>query len=232
MWKAEVPTSHLIDCVGRLMSRKKLYYCFMRLIVGAICTHFFYIFPHKKISEVLTINKHSNKPNNDDALVNEAIRFKEVRLISQTGEQLGTVSGRDAYRVALNENLDLVCVAPNAKPPVCRIMDYGKYRYEQQRRAREAKKNQKVTVVKEIRLSPVIEAHDLNTKLKRAQQFLEKGDKVKLSIRFRGRMIVHADKGRKVMNDFAKELSEIAQIESRAKMDGRNMQLVLAPIKK
>ena len=166
----------------------------------------------------------------DQTLINDRIRAKEVRLIGQDGSQLGIKSKKDAQEMADRVELDLVLVAPNAKPPVARIMDYGKYRYEQQRKEKEARKKQKVVNVKEIRLSPTIEDHDFNTKLKNAKKFLAKEDKVKVSIRFRGRAITHKDIGRKVLERFADELSEVATVEQRPKMEGRSMFLVVAPI--
>ncbi|WP_027724111.1 translation initiation factor IF-3 [Tuberibacillus calidus] len=161
--------------------------------------------------------------------VNEAIRARQVRLIGQNGDQLGIKTKQEALDMARNVNLDLVLVAPNAKPPVCRIMDYGKYRYEQQKKEKEARKNQKVINVKEIRLSPSIEEHDFNTKLRSARKFLEKGDKVKASIRFRGRAITHSDLGRQVLERLAKECEDIGVIEAAPKMEGRSMFLILAP---
>ena len=168
---------------------------------------------------------------NDD-LVNESIRFREVLVIGPDGNQLGKMSSREAYKVAQEEGLDLVCVAPQANPIVCRIMDYGKYRYEQQRHAREARKNQTTVTLKEVRLSPNIEQHDFNTKLKNAQKFLTKGDKVKVSVRFKGREIAHTEFGRNVLTRFAEGCAEIADLESNPKLDGRSMFLVLAPKKK
>lgn len=137
-------------------------------------------------------------------MVNEGIRAREVRLIDQNGEQLGIKSKNEALEIASRVNLDLVMVAANAKPPVCRIMDYGKFRYEQQRKEREARKNQKVVNLKEVRLSPTIDEHDFNTKLRNARKFLEKGDKVKASIRFKGRAITHKGIGQKYLNVFHK----------------------------
>ena len=168
----------------------------------------------------------------DDTLINEAVRFKEVRLINVDGEQLGIVTSREAQRVAREKDLDLVCVAPLAKPPVCKIMDYGKYRYEQQRHAREAKKNQKIIEIKEIRLSPTIDKHDFETKLRNARKFLEKGDKVLVSIRFRGRMMAYTDKGAKVINEFAEACVDLAKVEAQAKLEGRQMLMTLAPLQK
>ncbi|GGH88288.1 translation initiation factor IF-3 [Pullulanibacillus pueri] len=161
--------------------------------------------------------------------VNESIRAKQVRLIGQNGDQLGIKTKFEALDLARNANLDLVLVAPNAKPPVCRIMDYGKYRYEQQKKDREARKNQKVINLKEIRLSPTIEEHDFNTKLRNAIKFLSKGDKVKASIRFRGRAITHSEIGRKVLERLAEECKEVGVIEAKPKMEGRSMFLILAP---
>lgn len=164
-----------------------------------------------------------------DMIVNDGIRARELRVIGKDGEQIGVVSKSEALRLAEQANLDLVLVAPNAKPPVARVMDYGKFRYEQQKKEREAKKNQKTITVKEVRLSPSIDEHDFNTKLKNARKFLEKGDKVKASIRFRGRAITHKDLGREVLERLAEEVSDIAAIEQKAKMDGRSMFIMLSP---
>lgn len=166
----------------------------------------------------------------DQTLINNRIRAKEVRLIGEDGSQLGIKATRDAIEMAENANLDVVLVAPNAKPPVARIMDYGKFKYEQQKKDKEARKKQKTINVKEIRLSPTIEEHDFNTKLKNAKKFIDKEDKVKVSIRFRGRAITHKDIGRKVLERFAEELKDVATVEQRPKMEGRSMFLVVAPI--
>ncbi|WP_119946084.1 translation initiation factor IF-3 [Brochothrix thermosphacta] len=165
----------------------------------------------------------------DTTLINENIRARELRVITQTGEQLGVQTKIAALELAERANLDLVLVAPNAKPPVARIMDYGKFRFEQQKKDKEARKNQKTITQKEVRLSPTIDEHDFNTKLRNAIKFLEKGDKVKASIRFKGRAITHKEIGLEVLNRFASECAEIATVESKAKMDGRSMFLVLAP---
>lgn len=162
--------------------------------------------------------------------VNETIRAKEVRLIDSNGDQLGVKSRTEALQIAQTRELDLVLVAPGAKPPVCRIMDYGKYRFEQQKKEKEARKKQRVINVKEVRFSPGIGEHDFNTKLKQAHKFLEKGDKVKASVRFRGRAITHKDLGREVLNRLADELKDVAVVESKAKMEGRQMFMMLAPI--
>lgn len=170
----------------------------------------------------LTISKDMN--------VNEGIRAKEVRLIDVNGEQLGVKSRQEALDIAENANLDLVLVAPNAKPPVARIMDYGKYRFEQQKKEKEQRKNQKTVQVKEVRLTPQIEDHDFNTKARNAQKFLKKGDKVKVSVRFRGRAITHKELGQQVLERFAEACNEYSTIETKPKMEGRNMFLMLAPI--
>ena len=162
-------------------------------------------------------------------MVNDGIRAREVRLISGNGDQLGVKSKREALQIAEQEKLDLVLVAPKAKPPVAKVMDYGKYRFELQKKQREARKKQKTVNVKEVRLSPTIDTNDFNTKMKNARKFLAKGDKVKVSIRFRGRAITHKDIGREVLSRFAEETKDVASVESKAKMDGRSMFLMLAP---
>ena len=165
-------------------------------------------------------------------LVNERVRFKEVLVIDQNGDQLGVKSSREALDIAYDANLDLVCVAPNAKPPVCRIMDFGKYRFEQQKKAREMKKNSKVVTLKETQLSVTIDTHDKNVKLKRTLKWLEEGNKVKVAIRFRGRQLAHVDLGKKVIDDFVEECAEVGQIEKPAKLEGRTLTAILAPKKK
>ena len=161
--------------------------------------------------------------------VNENIRARELRVIDSEGEQLGVLSKDEALDKAEQVELDLVLVSPNAKPPVARIMDYGKYRYEQQRKEREQRQNQKQVSLKEVRLSPTIEKNDFDTKLRQARKFLEKGDKVKASIRFRGRAITHKEIGREVLERFAEELKDVAEVEQRPKMEGRSMSLQMAP---
>ena len=162
--------------------------------------------------------------------VNEKIRAREVRLIDSNGDQLGVKSRPEALEIAQTRDLDLVMVAPNAKPPVCRIMDYGKYRYEQQKKDKEARKKQKIINVKEVRFTPGIGEHDYVTKLKNARKFLENGDKVKAAVRFRGRAITHKELGQEVLDRLSKECTDIATVESRPKMEGRNMFIMLAPI--
>ena len=159
--------------------------------------------------------------------VNEEIRDREVRLIGEDGEQLGIVSSKEARKIAEERKLDLVKISPNAKPPVCKVMDYGKYKYELAKKEKEARKRQKTITVKEIRLTPKIEDNDLRTKAKRANGFLEDGDKVKVSVRFRGRELVNPDSGRDVLNKFAELTSENGVIDKKPKLEGRNMVMFL-----
>ena len=151
-------------------------------------------------------------------MINEQIRDKEVRLIGEDGEQLGIVPGKEALRMAQEAELDLVKIAPTAKPPVCKIIDYGKYRYELARKEKEAKKKQKVIEIKEVRLSPNIDTNDLNTKVGAARKFLEKGDKVKVTLRFRGREMAHMFKSKYILDDFAESLKDIAVIDKPSKL--------------
>ncbi|RXT04760.1 translation initiation factor IF-3 [Ammoniphilus sp. CFH 90114] len=162
-------------------------------------------------------------------LINEAIRAREVRVVGANGEQVGIIPLREALQMAQEANLDLVAVAPTAKPPVCRVMDYGKFRYEQSKKDKEARKNQKVISIKEVRLSPTIEEHDFQTKLRHVQKFLEQGDKVKLSIRFRGRAITHSEIGKNVLEKLAEQVKELCIVERSPKMEGRSMLMILAP---
>lgn len=161
--------------------------------------------------------------------INEEITDKEVRLISNDGEQLGIVSAAQAQKLAAEKNLDLVKIASQAKPPVCKIMDYGKYRFEQSKREKEAKKNQRVIEIKEIRLSPNIDVHDFDTKVGHARKFLSAGNKTKVSIRFRGREMTHTDLGLTIMAQFAEKCADIASVEKPAKLEGRQMLMFLAP---
>ena len=160
-------------------------------------------------------------------MINEQIRDREIRLIGQNGEQLGIMSARDAYLKAQEAGLDLVKIAPTAKPPVCKIIDYGKYRYELARKEKEAKKKQKTIEVKEVRLSPNIDSNDLNTKIASARKFIEKGNKVKVTLRFRGREMAHVQSSRHILDEFAKALEDIALVDKPAKMEGRSMAMFL-----
>ena len=161
--------------------------------------------------------------------INSEIRARDVRVISPEGEQLGVMSVRDALQVAAEKELDLVEVAPNARPPVCRIMDYGKYRYEQTKRQKEAKKKQKVVTVKEVRMTPKIEEHDFQVKTKNAERFLKDGNKVKVSVRFRGREVVHSNLARDMLLQMVEEINHVAAVERQPMMEGRQMIMVLSP---
>lgn len=164
-----------------------------------------------------------------DLMINDEIRDREVRVIDENGEQLGVMSTQEALKLAEERGLDLAKIQPMAKPPVCKLLDYDKYRYEQSKRERENRKNQRVVETKEVQLSATIEENDVLTKAKMATKFLEAGDKVKVSIRFRGRQITHSEIGAKVMQDFAERCKEVSVVERRPLMDGRHMIMVLAP---
>ena len=161
-------------------------------------------------------------------MINEQIRDKEVRVVGADGEQLGVMSAREAQKIADDAGLDLVKIAPKAKPPVCKVIDYGKYRYEQARKEKDAKKKQKTVELKEIRLSPNIEANDLNTKMNAAKKFLAKGNKVKITLRFRGREMAHINSSKHILDDFAENLSDVAVVEKAPKVEGRSIGMVLA----
>ena len=160
-------------------------------------------------------------------MINEQIRDREIRLISENGEQLGIMSAREALKIAQEAELDLVKIAPMAKPTVCKIIDYGKYKYEQTRKEKEARKKQKTVEIKEVRLSPNIDTNDLNTKINNAKKFISKGNKVKVTLRFRGREMAHVQQSRHILDDFAETLADIAVVEKPAKMEGRAMSMVL-----
>lgn len=162
-----------------------------------------------------------------ETLINEQIREKEVRVVGADGEQLGIMSGKEAQKLADDAELDLVMIAPTAKPPVVKIVDYGKYKYEQLRREKEAKKKQHTTEVKEIRLSPNIDTNDLNTKMNAARKFLTKGDKVKITLRFRGREMAHMNNSKHILDDFAEGLADIAVVDKAPKVEGRAMTMFL-----
>ena len=177
---------------------------------------------------------HYNKPkrNVPEELVNENIHFHEVLVIGPTGEQLGVMMRREAIEKAYEMNLDLYCVAPNAQPPVCKIMDYGKYHFNEQKKAREAKKKQHTTEIKPLRLSPVIDQHDFDTKLKQARKWTQDGQKVKIDMRFRGRMITRKEVGEQIMNKFIEQMADCAVVEKAPNMEGNTMSVVLSPKKK
>ena len=182
------------------------------VIVDSLPIHYF-LWRYKTISELM---------------INEQIRDREVRLIGADGEQLGIVSSREAQKIADEAGLDLVKIAPNAKPPVCKVIDYGKYRYEQARKEKDAKKKQKTVELKEIRLSPNIDTNDLNTKMNAAKKFLAKGNKVKITLRFRGREMAHMNSSKHILDDLAEQLSDIAVVEKAPKIEGRSIGMVLA----
>lgn len=162
-----------------------------------------------------------------ELMINEQIRDKEVRVIGEDGEQLGVMTPKDAMALAKEANVDLVKIVPTATPPVCKLVDYGKYRYELARKDKEAKKKQKVIEIKEVRLSPNIEENDLNTKVSAARKFIEKGNKVKVTLRFRGREMAHMEQSRHILTDFAESLSDIAVVEKAPKLEGRSMMMFL-----
>lgn len=184
----------------------------LEMLVDSLPIHYFF-WRYKTISELM---------------INEQIRDKEVRLIGPDGEQLGIVSSKEAQKIADDAGLDLVKIAPNAKPPVCKVIDYGKYRYELARKEKEAKKKQKTVELKEIRLTPNIEANDLNTKMSAAKKFIEKGNKVKITLRFRGREMAHMNSSKHILDDFAEGLSDVAVVEKAPKVEGRSIGMVLA----
>lgn len=174
------------------------------------------------VLEVLTIGKLEHQ-------LNEEIRDKEVRVIGPDGAQLGIMSSRDALAQAAELDLDLVKIAPQAQPPVCRIMDYGKFRFEQSKKEKEARKNQHVVEVKEVRMSPNIDSNDFNVKVKNAQKFLKDGNRVKVTVRFRGREMAHTNLGEQLLRQFAESCAEIASMDKNPKLEGRNMSMFLSP---
>jgi len=170
----------------------------------------------------------NNNNNKNGQRVNEMIRVREVRLIDDEGNQLGIVPTNEALKLAKEKELDLVEVSPNANPPVCKILDYGKYKFEQEKKLRDSKKNQQVTKLKEIRMQPKIGSGDLDTKAKHIQEFLAEGDKVKVTIRFRGRELAHTELGYDVLNEVLKRLTSAYNIDKPAAMDGRNMSMTIS----
>ena len=162
-----------------------------------------------------------------ELMINEQIRDREIRLIGENGEQLGIMSAKDAMKLAREAELDLVKIAPTAKPPVCKIIDYGKYRYEMARKEKEARKKQKIIDIKEVRLSPNIDSNDLNTKVSAAKKFIEKGDRVKVTLRFRGREMAHMQSSKQILDVFAEKLADIAVVEKAPKLEGRSMTMFL-----
>ena len=201
--------------------------------MGAICAHFLFF---QINTEVIIINNNQNynqKPKRDqnEELVNENIRFKEMLVIGADGTKHGILSRKDAFNLANDLGLDIVVVSAEAKPPVAKLMDYKKFRFEQKKKQKEIKKNQKVTVVKEVQLSPVIDKHDLETKANIARKFIQKDNKVKVTLRFKGRMIMHQDLGYKVMQEFADTLADVGQIENQIKLEGKQLFMTIVPKK-
>ena len=164
-----------------------------------------------------------------EVIINEEIRDKEVRLIDSDGAQLGIVSAKDAQKIAYSKNLDLVKIAPQANPPVCKIMDYGKYRFELAKKEKEARKNQKIVSIKEVRFSPSIDDHDFYTKVNHAIKFLQSGDKVKVSVRFRGRELHHSSLGETILTRFTEAVSEVGNVDNKPKLEGRSMTMMVLP---
>ena len=188
----------------------------MRIV---FCPHFFCVRHTNHRRRYTTISEY---------MINEQIRAKEVRLIGENGEMIGVMPYRDAMQRAQEAEVDLILISPNAQPPVCRMADYGKFKYEQMRREKEAKKKQHVVELKEVRLSPNIDENDLNTKVGAARKFLEKGDRVKVTLRFRGREMAHMSTSKVLLDDFAEKLADCAVVEKPAKVEGRSMAIVLA----
>ena len=187
------------------------------------CVRFFNISEPMQYKEGFTIAK-------NDLQINEMIRDTELRVISADGEQLGVMDARAAQQIANEKGLDLVKIAPTAKPPVCKIMDYGKYKFELAKREKENRKNQKVINIKEVQLSPSIDTNDFNTKAKQAMKFLKSGDKVRVKVRFRGRELSHSEIGKTLLDRFAETVQEVGNVEKPAKLEGRNMIMFLAPV--
>ncbi|MBI4030944.1 MAG: translation initiation factor IF-3 [Proteobacteria bacterium] len=168
-------------------------------------------------------------PSDDGPRVNEQIKVNKVRLIDENGNQVGVVNIRDAQQAAYDAGLDLIEISPNADPPVCKVLDHGKYKYEQQKKAAEARKKQKIVDIKEIKIRPAIEEHDYQVKLRNAQRFLEDGDKVKVTLRFRGREMAHLGLGMEVLKRFKEDLSSVSKVEMEPRMEGRQAMMVLTP---
>jgi translation initiation factor IF-3 len=198
----------------------------LTLQVGTLCTCLFLFYTNKE-TEVDCIKQ--QRPNKPTELVNESIPNVELLVIDETGTKIGIISRREALSIAAQREIDLVVVSPESRPMVAKLMDYSKFRYEQQRKLREIKKNQHIVELKEIRLSATIDTHDFETKLKQTLKFLDKGDKVKLTIRFFGRMITHSEVGRSVMDKFIEAIGTNGTVEARPKMDGRSMIAIIAP---
>ena len=223
MWKEETPVSRLINNVDR----QKVTWILIWLLYEGV--YVLFLFFKRKLYGGGSINKQKKGA---EELVNDTIRCKEMLVITDSGEKLGVLARAKALQEAENRGLDLVLVSPDANPPVAKMMDYSRFRFEQQKKLKEMKKKQKVVVVQEIQLSPTIEKHDFETKSRKAKTILEKGNKVKISLRFFGRMIVHQDLGKEVIDRFVESLADVSTVESPVKLDGRTLFAVIAPIQK
>ena len=222
-----MPPAHLAGRWPRVIPNAAPAYALgrARMVGGCFCGRF--VIGKYLLWGCMTIAGNSNSK---ELEINERIRDKEIRLVGADGQQLGIMSPRDALRMAMEQDLDLVKVAPQAKPPVCKILDYGKYRFEMQKREKEARKNQKTVEIKEIRLSLNIDTNDFNTKVNQAAKFLQQGHKVKVSIRFRGREMAHTNLGLDVEKRFAEELAGKAVVDKQPKLEGRSMMMFLSPV--
>ena len=213
LWQAEV--IRFLTCLRFQHNRFKMLNCFDYILWIALAVHIFLFLGVQVISK--------------EHVINERIRDKEIRLIGSEGEQLGIVSSQQALDIAAEKNLDLVKIAPNAVPPVCKIMDYGKYRFEIAKKEKEQRKNQKIVETKEVRLTPNIDDHDFFTKVNNAKKFLKSGNKVKVTVRFRGREVTHSSLGEDILNRFRDETAEAGTVEKAPKMEGRNMSMFISP---
>lgn len=220
MWKEETPVSRLIDYVDR--QKVTMIKLIIMDIYGGVYRPFLFLIH----SEVESINKQKKGA---DEFVNEQIRCKEMLVITDKGEKLGVISRSKALEEAENRGLDLVLVSPEANPPVAKMMDYSRFRFEQQKKQKEMRKSQKIVVLQEIQLSPTIEKHDLETKARKARTILAKGNKVKVTIKFKGRMIVHQNLGKEVIKQFVQDLADVSTIESPIRLDGRTLITVITP---
>ncbi len=203
------------------------YICILFVAVCVFCVQAIFIVIKDRIC-LLSVCIRREDTTISELMINEQIRDKEVRVLGESGEQLGIMSIEEALKLADEAGVDLVKIAPNAQPPVCRIVDYGKFKYEQTRKEKESKKKQKVIEIKEIRMSPNIDTNDMNTKINAARKFLQKGDRVKVTLRFRGREMAHMNSSKYILDDFAEALADVAIVEKPAKVEGRSLSMFLA----
>ncbi|MDF2522542.1 MAG: translation initiation factor [Clostridiales bacterium] len=228
--KKKSSTSHLVNLFIKVNS-KSIYLALTMFISGLIPSiHFLLCYPtHEDRTSCYILIRRCSVISKNELMINEEIRDKEVRLIDADGSMLGVMPIKEAQKVASLKNLDLVKIAPQAAPPVCRVMDYGKYMFELAKKEKEARKNQKIISLKEVRLSPSIEDHDFETKLKNAYKFLKDGDKVKVSVKFRGREMNHTSLGSEVLEKFAEGIKDVGVVEKRPKLEGKNMIMFVNP---